>query len=372
MEFSEKIQILRKEKGYSQETLAEKVGVSRQAVSKWESGLSYPETDKLIILSELFGCSIDELLLRNTKLPEKEERQDKEKKEIIQNKNEKNSNLTTTIDSSNVKKEEETVFEEKNQEEDFDFSNKNEAHVQTKILPISKLLKHIEIRTLPIKNITLKGTDKKDSIYIRLTNTNQQTIPEDILFLTEFSNNRQLEIKIKKRGLFGYSRLGSYFQNLALEIYLPNSYHEDIEIDTIAGEVNISNILLGDLEINSTDSCLNFSNLSAHKIEINGVSKKIDIKSYTGGLEINSVSSDIHVDYVAFEHSLEVNSVSSTVRVSLPIDSSYYVSQAGISSSAEYYLDGALTNRIKTGGTHKIEINGVNTHLILNEYTKKA
>lgn len=62
MKFQDKLQILRKQKGMSQEKLAEKVGVSRQAVAKWEVGQSYPDVDKLIILSDLFRISIDKLV----------------------------------------------------------------------------------------------------------------------------------------------------------------------------------------------------------------------------------------------------------------------------------------------------------------------
>lgn len=62
MQFAEKMQKLRKERGMSQENLAEIIGVSRQSVSKWESGQSYPEMDKMIALSELFNVSIDELV----------------------------------------------------------------------------------------------------------------------------------------------------------------------------------------------------------------------------------------------------------------------------------------------------------------------
>ncbi len=62
MSFSENLQILRKMKNMSQEQLAEKLEVSRQAVSKWESGNGYPETDKLISICEIFECSIDEIL----------------------------------------------------------------------------------------------------------------------------------------------------------------------------------------------------------------------------------------------------------------------------------------------------------------------
>ena len=58
---SENIYTLRRKSGLSQEQLAENLGVSRQAVSKWEGGLSTPELEKLRALSEFFHISIDEL-----------------------------------------------------------------------------------------------------------------------------------------------------------------------------------------------------------------------------------------------------------------------------------------------------------------------
>lgn len=62
MIFSEKLQILRKNKGYTQETLADKLGVSRQAVTKWESGQIYPDISNLIQISELMNVSVDYLV----------------------------------------------------------------------------------------------------------------------------------------------------------------------------------------------------------------------------------------------------------------------------------------------------------------------
>ncbi len=59
---SEKIVSLRRKNGLSQEQLAEKLGVSRQAISKWEGGLSTPELDKLKALSKCFHITIDELI----------------------------------------------------------------------------------------------------------------------------------------------------------------------------------------------------------------------------------------------------------------------------------------------------------------------
>jgi len=65
MKFNEKLQKLRKEKGMSQENLAEILDVSRQAISKWESGQSYPEMEKLIALSNLFSVTLDSLVKDN-------------------------------------------------------------------------------------------------------------------------------------------------------------------------------------------------------------------------------------------------------------------------------------------------------------------
>lgn len=62
MTFSEKLLLLRRQKGMSQEQLAEMLDVSRQSVSKWEAQQTLPEPSKIILISEIFGVSIDQLL----------------------------------------------------------------------------------------------------------------------------------------------------------------------------------------------------------------------------------------------------------------------------------------------------------------------
>ena len=76
MTFKEKLVILRKSKGLTQDEFASAVGVSRQAVYKWESGQSYPEVPKLLEMKLLFTISIDELLddSYDIPLPEKKKR----------------------------------------------------------------------------------------------------------------------------------------------------------------------------------------------------------------------------------------------------------------------------------------------------------
>ena len=62
MKFGDKLIQLRKKNNLSQEELAEKLGVSRQSVSKWESNNTYPETDKIVQICNIFECSMDDLI----------------------------------------------------------------------------------------------------------------------------------------------------------------------------------------------------------------------------------------------------------------------------------------------------------------------
>ena len=62
MKFQEKLINIRKEKNLSQEALAEKLGMSRQAISKWESGTSYPDMATIIRLAKTLDCKIDNLI----------------------------------------------------------------------------------------------------------------------------------------------------------------------------------------------------------------------------------------------------------------------------------------------------------------------
>ena len=82
IEIADRLVALRREHGYSQEELAARLGVSRQAVSKWERAESSPDTDNLIALARLYGVSLDELLLQGPRPGETEEA--REEREIFE------------------------------------------------------------------------------------------------------------------------------------------------------------------------------------------------------------------------------------------------------------------------------------------------
>lgn len=72
IEIANRLVNLRKSYNYSQEVLAEKLGISRQAVSKWERAEASPDTDNLILLARLYGISLDELLKTDDEIPRPE------------------------------------------------------------------------------------------------------------------------------------------------------------------------------------------------------------------------------------------------------------------------------------------------------------
>lgn len=81
IEIANRLVKLRKEKGLSQEELAEKLGLSRQAISKWERGESSPDMDNIVMLAKLYDLSFDELL--STSEYYVEEKNDNKEKEVV-------------------------------------------------------------------------------------------------------------------------------------------------------------------------------------------------------------------------------------------------------------------------------------------------
>ncbi|NLL78458.1 MAG: helix-turn-helix transcriptional regulator [Clostridiales bacterium] len=81
IEIANRLVQLRKQNNLSQEALAEKLGISRQAVSKWERAEASPDTDNLILLARLYGVSLDDLLQTEDEIPRPEEEIQEEKED---------------------------------------------------------------------------------------------------------------------------------------------------------------------------------------------------------------------------------------------------------------------------------------------------
>lgn len=79
---STRLKVLRTQKGYTQEEIANRLNVSRQAVSRWETGKSVPDIENLALLAEIYSISIDELLGKE-RICEEEKKENKFEREIV-------------------------------------------------------------------------------------------------------------------------------------------------------------------------------------------------------------------------------------------------------------------------------------------------
>ena len=98
IEIANRLVNLRKEMGLSQEQLAEKIGVSRQAVSKWERSEASPDTDNIILLARLYNISLDELLRTEDDIPQAEETAEPEASGFEQTEAETDTDFSETTD----------------------------------------------------------------------------------------------------------------------------------------------------------------------------------------------------------------------------------------------------------------------------------
>lgn len=97
-EIADRLYTFRKNSGLSQEELAEKIGVSRQAVSKWERGEASPDTENLILLAKTYGVSLDELILSREE-PKKTQKNSGARQDETPGKNAGEENRDTEKDS---------------------------------------------------------------------------------------------------------------------------------------------------------------------------------------------------------------------------------------------------------------------------------
>jgi len=111
-QFSENLKKIRKEHNLSQEQLADELGVSRQAISKWESAVAYPEMDKIIALCDKFNLNIDDLLHRDIKEVKGEEESKKKLNSYIDDFLEFITDTINMFSSMNFKSKVKCLFEQ--------------------------------------------------------------------------------------------------------------------------------------------------------------------------------------------------------------------------------------------------------------------
>ena len=152
IEIANRLQKLRKENGYSQEELADKLGISRQAVSKWERAESSPDTDNLIVLARLYHISLDDLL-NDT---DEKEKENSEIEAITESKEEIKNEVSEDLDKKDIDKE-----EDNDMKKDENEINRNSI---ASFLEKSKDIKNEEDTYLTYRVYIVKEEDTVNSI----------------------------------------------------------------------------------------------------------------------------------------------------------------------------------------------------------------
>ena len=277
MLFNEKLKMLRKESGLTQEELAEKLNVSRQAITKWESGDGIPDIENLKQISILFGTTIDELVKED---------------QVVNIETKKQYSFAKELDINHTK------------------------HFDINIGKIFEL------------NIMPNGEEK---VRVEVLSNEEDELEE--AFRVSFDDlYNKLDIDIKNI---------EQVEDAVINMYLPEKYIEDIEVNSKMKKLNIS-----DLEIK--------------ELEYDGELKYMNVKNSKGEIVLNATRCDVEVSYDKFDGTLEVNTVNSTARVELPKGTEYKTILKGIKNE---FIDTVNTEESK----NTIELNGLNSKLIVIE-----
>ena len=232
MQFNEKLKMLRKEKGFTQESLADKLNVSRQAITKWESGDGIPDIENLKQISILFNTTIDELV--------------KEDKDInLENKKNYSEIYELEIDHT----------------------------------------KHIDINIDKINELKIMSNNE-EKVKIEILSNEEENLKESFkVKFDDIYNKLDIDIKNKKK-----------VEDITINMYLPEKYINDIELKSKMKTLNISNLQLTKLEYDGSLKYLNVSSskgkivLNTTKCDIEASYDKLD-----GTLEVNTFNSTSRV-----------------------------------------------------------------------------
>ncbi len=235
MLFNEKLKKLRKEEGLTQEQLAEKLNVSRQAITKWETGEGVPDIENIKQISNLFNVTIDELL--------------KEEKNI------------------NIEKREKYSYVE---ELEIDHS------------------KHFDINICKIQELNILSNNE-EKVRVEVLSSENENLNE--IFKVEFDNMyNKLDIDIKN------NKKIEKVDNVKINFYIPEKYIDEIEVKTKAKTMNVADLEIQKLEF---DGEIKYVNVKDVKGEIVLNASKCDIEAdynrFEGKLEVNTINSTSRV-----------------------------------------------------------------------------
>lgn len=232
MTFSEKLKSIRKKAGMSQEKLAEKIGVSRQAITKWETDSGIPDIDNMMALSELFNISLDELL----------------------------SNEKTE------KKQTDYLYESVTE---YDIDN----------------IKRYDMNLGGANTFVLSGYDG-EKIRVRLASNTLSAIQSDFKVKID-DNKNHIDIDISRKN--GMTEADAKEQ-VTIFVLLPNKYIDRIEAAINAGKIEVKDLSCESLELETKTNNVVLDGFVG-TLEVNcNLDMNIVCNSLSGSVEINQIS----------------------------------------------------------------------------------
>ena len=236
MTFAEKLKSARKTAGISQEALAEKLGVSRQAVTKWETDKGLPDVENIVAISNLFGVSVDDLLA-----------------------SEKESSVCRGY-----------LYESRT-EYDIDGQKK------------------FDIKMGGASSIKVFGTDGEKVVVHLASNeiTTLKRLKEDFKVKIDDIKGR-IDVDVHRKNKMTEAKAK---ENLAIELFLPNKYLLHVDMSCNCADAFISNIQSEKFELGGKiTNCSIESVESELEIDCN-LDMNLSLKDFTGALAINQISS---------------------------------------------------------------------------------
>ena len=231
MDFGDRLKQIRINEGLSQEQLADKIGVSRQAITKWETKKGMPDVENMIILGEIFKLTLDELVLQETEAR-------RERKAVY---------------------ESETVY-------DIDCE------------------KHFDINMGSARSIRISSGDD-EKIHIKLESDSLENIGSLYkIKLDEKKNKLDIDC-VKKKGMSRYEAE----ESVDVTILLPRDYTNHCEVGAATRELYIEDIKLerleydgdaGNIFVKNTVGSLEFTGKTDYNITIEGVCTQLDVNQW--------------------------------------------------------------------------------------------
>ncbi|MBD5507846.1 MAG: helix-turn-helix transcriptional regulator [Lachnospiraceae bacterium] len=231
MNFSDKLKEIRKKEGISQEQLAERIGVTRQAITKWETGKGLPDVENMVIIAEIFKTTIDELL----------------------------TDSVTKENSKELVYTSETIY-------DIDCE------------------KHFDVNIGSAAAIMLSSGDD-EKLHVKLSSETLENIGSMYKIKLDDRKNKLDVICLNKNKLSRYEAE----EALTVEIILPNKYSDHCEIAASAKLLAINNLHLNRLEydgdaeqvlISDSSGSLEFTAKTDYEITIDQITGRLDLNQW--------------------------------------------------------------------------------------------